>query len=82
MIDVREAVERAVEYMRSLPAQGDVREILLEEVELSDDERHWLITLSYAVGDTPFAPFVRKYKTFKVETNSGRVVAMKIREVR
>ena len=81
MIDVREAVERAVEYMRSLPAQGDVREILLEEVELSDDERHWLITLSYTAGNAPIA-FVRKYKTFKVEASSGRVIAMKIREVK
>ena len=81
MIDVRDAVERAVEYMRTLPAQGDIRDVLLEEVELSDDERHWFITLSYlTTGATLLSG--RKYKTFKVEASTGRVIAMKIREVR
>ena len=48
MIDVKEAVKVAQNYARELYKDygvGEVDPITLEEVELTDDERFWLITL-------------------------------------
>jgi hypothetical protein len=49
MIDVRSAAEQAIEYLRELPTTGTAwpQAITLEEVELTSDDRHWLITLSF-----------------------------------
>jgi len=65
----------------------------LEEVEFSEDERFWLITLSYQIKAEPapkaavpsmaafFGPTsMTKYKVFKVDAQSGKVVSMKIRK--
>jgi len=81
MLDVKQAAERAVDYMRTLPAQGDVRDVVLEEAELSEDERYWFITLSYVQGAT-FLAATRRYRTFRIEAATGRVVSMKLREVK
>ena len=43
MIEVKQAVEIAARYMAELLKGSDVT---LEEVELSDDDRFWYITLS------------------------------------
>lgn len=80
-LTVRDAVFAATEFLKSLdrevlPQNGGVR---LEEVELSEDEQYWLVTLSYQVENFP--ELVREYKSFKIHTESGKVVAMKIREV-
>jgi hypothetical protein len=85
-IDVKAAVNLAAEYFTSLFPNAD--NILLEEVELSDDRKHWFITLSYIA---PFEESLftivpvnkpRKYKQFKIETETGQVIFMKIREVK
>lgn len=58
----------------------------LEEIELSPDRKYWLVTLSFdeARQKAPELPsFLRvprqKFKVFKVERQSGRVVSMKMR---
>jgi hypothetical protein len=87
MIDVKEAARAAAEYFAGLfPDQG-YSDVLLEEVELSEDEKYWLITLSYALppaGGNAFASFVprqRRYKQFKIDSQTGKVQAMTIRNV-
>lgn len=76
MIDVKEAVKIAYEYFRSLrPESGSVQ---LEEVEPTEDEGYWLITLSHSSPDL-FDVENRQYKTLKVNATDGRVVSMKIR---
>jgi hypothetical protein len=42
-IDVKQAVQDAEKYFTQLMSVSDVR---LEEVEISDDERFWYVTLS------------------------------------
>lgn len=79
MIDVKQAVEQAVRYMADLPGMGAVYGVQLEEVELSEDEAEWIITLSYT--EAPGSPFI-KYKIFRIEANTGRVRSMKIRTVK
>ena len=84
MIDVKQAVTRASEYMKELPAAGAVHDLLLEELELTDDGRYWLITLSYFDKNpsaTPF-PVERRYKIFTIDADTGRVLAMKMRTVK
>ena len=45
MINVQEAVRLALEYCA--PLFGEVERLRLEEVELSEDEKHWLITIGF-----------------------------------
>lgn len=73
---------------------GDLR---LEEVELSEDKSFWLITLGFNIPKKPpksrledLIPmslastsvlYEREYKLFKVNSQTGEVEAMKIRQV-
>jgi hypothetical protein len=81
MIDVKQAVKIAYDYLTSL--YPEARSVELEEVELTEDERYWLITLGYTAlgGSIPsaFALREKKYKTLKTDAESGRVVSMKMR---
>jgi hypothetical protein len=92
MIDVKDAVQVAVQYCGQL--FGNIMNRLqLEEVVLSDDEKHWYITLGYDVpGDSQmdklgtalsgFAPRTaeRKYKVVDVDAETSKVRAVKIRQ--
>ena len=92
-IDVRNAVGAAQRYFGS---QQDVigyptEDWRLEEAELSEDKKHWFITLGFIrpVDKTsnPLANFMetpnyeREYKVFKIDATTGEVQSMKIREV-
>lgn len=91
-ISVQTAVERAVLYFRSLVlgfnkvAQKPITNVTLEEVERSPDQKFWLVTLGFnEPRESPQLPKflqvpVRTLKVFKVNAQSGEVVAMKIRE--
>ena len=46
MITLKEAVEHAVRFFKEVSIT-DVAGIRVEEVKLSDDEQHWLITLGF-----------------------------------
>lgn len=50
-INVKEAVRIAVEYVRELYAPEQLDDLRLEEVELSDDGKHWFITLGFAAPE-------------------------------
>lgn len=92
MIDVKKAVASAVKYIKELYPQKNLRDLRLEEVERSDDEQYWLVTLGFSVpvssdgsavaqalGGTRYE---RAYKLFKVNAQTGEVRSMKIRKVR
>jgi hypothetical protein len=81
MLDVKEAAQRASEYFANLYADRDVSNIQLEEVELSDDGKYWLITLSYPDHAAFLTSFKRKYKVFTIDAATGEVKSMKIRTV-
>jgi hypothetical protein len=86
IIDVKVAAESAMNYFRRL--FPNVRSFSLEEVELSDDEKYWSITLGYDVAaNRPLIPAellppTTKYKVFKVDAATGKVLSMKIRSLR
>jgi hypothetical protein len=97
MIDVKSAVSAAHEYLQVVQEMigGGVEDLRLEEVELSDDKTSWLVTLGYdlpvknrsqleellASPVRPKQTFKREYKLFRVNSETGEVEAMKIREV-
>ena|SRR5665213_2598289 len=85
-IDVRQAASAAAAYFKEL--YHTVISFSLEEVELSEDGSHWLITLSFDINANPglgalmaFQPPRTKFKVFKVDAKTGKVIAMKIRKL-
>jgi hypothetical protein len=85
MINVKEATEKAIEHLQAF--FPDAEQVQLEEVELSTDKAHWLITLSYeadsgSVASSMLVGKAVRYKVFKLDTKSGEVLSMKIRNIK
>jgi hypothetical protein len=92
MLTLKEAVQVTQDWVRQLYDESVLKHLRLEEVELSEDERYWNITLGWvepAVAENPFDAALssgarvlpRVYKTLVVDAQSGAVKSMKIREV-
>jgi hypothetical protein len=86
MIDVKEAVSRAVAEAKNLYAGQILSDIQLEEVEITEDEKFWLITLGFYIADPSLSPNLaaalapkREYKVFKIDRMNGNFVSMRIR---
>ena len=94
MLDAISAVESARAYIRKIQEVlgSPLENLRLEEVELSEDETHWLITLGYDNPDTPkdlsnmrliaphLAHLARDYKVLLCGADDGLVKSMKIRQ--
>ena len=83
LVDVKKAVELARSYLSEV-LQVPSAQVLLEEVELSDDQQFWLITLSYPAParspiDVALGQAGRAYKIVKIEADTGKFVSIKIR---
>ncbi len=95
MIKVAEAIDQALELFnivyKDLVASGEIVELLVEEVELADDQQFWTVTLGFcrqgevnpstlgeALGQIN-PQLVRRFKSFKVNAESGQVLSMKSR---
>jgi len=93
MVDVRSAVVAARKHFSSLEdlIGFGTEDLRLEEAELSEDKKHWFITLGFIrpVDKTsnPLADLMatrnyeREYKVFKIDATTGEVKSMKIREL-
>lgn len=82
MIDVKEAAEKATDYLMTLIPEAGKSNVQLEEVELTDDDKYWLITLSYPLTNPLLnVALKRDYKLFKVDSENGQVRSMKIRKL-
>jgi hypothetical protein len=84
-IGVKDAVQAAMAAIRELLPASELNDLRLEEVDQSEDERFWLITLGfYPPSEGPLAPLARaprKYKVFTVDADTGKVRSMKIRAI-
>ncbi len=82
VVDVKKAVELARGYLSDV-LQVPTAQLLLEEVELSEDQQFWLITLSYPEPITSPAQLIvgqnRAYKVVKLHSDTGEFVSVKIR---
>lgn len=86
LLQLKEAIEITLNYFKEIYDRElhTYRDINIEEIELSDDEDYWYITVGYTVPSTMVKLFqssegMRKYKIFKVDSNTGAVKSMKIR---
>ncbi len=92
-LDTKQAARLALKYFNDLFPDAQISDVALEEVEFSDDENHWLITLGYETQTAQakqlnkqlvhlFGPSpARKYKVFKVDAQTGKVISMRIRKL-
>ena len=90
MIDVKQAVGAAISFARQL-YPDHISDLGLEEVELTEDERYWLVTVGFDRLEQPITvpsaiqalgvgpKRIRVYKVIKVNAETGDAVAMKIR---
>lgn len=79
MIAVKKAIDLSRIYLiDSLSLTSS--EIEVEEVELSDDEEYWLITLSFVRAMVVYNDD-RIYKILKINSETGNVKSMKIRQL-
>jgi len=94
-IDVKEAVRKVTAYFLKLyPKLGTGANVMLEEVEESEDGSYWLVTMGYDVEQRVSGPaglqhmfgsgslVHRRYKIFKVDAKTGRIVSMRIRSLK
>jgi hypothetical protein len=85
-LDVKAAAATAVTYLKELYSDEELKNIRLEEVWLSDDEKYWYVTVSYDSPTSTRDPLAglrqpeREYKLFKVRVEDGRVMEMKMRQ--
>ena len=91
--DVKKAVSAARDYLQSLQDAmgGNIEDLRLEEVEISEDEKHWFVTLGFTrptekaankLGEIlALSQSSREYKILKIDSETGEVQSMKIREV-
>jgi len=88
MLSVTDAVSTATSHLtKFFPSAQKLR---LEEVELTDDDQFWLITLSFVDPNQEPTVFQalsrihgegRFYKVVKINKESGEVRSIKIREL-
>jgi hypothetical protein len=87
MITVKEAAQRAIEYVIDLLGDKNVGQPRIEEVDLTDDNEYWLVTVGFfpplEMGRVSLGQFSskREYKQVKVTTADGAIKSMKIRTV-
>jgi hypothetical protein len=82
-IDVKKAVELAKGYLSDV-LEVPVHLTLLEEIELTEDQQSWLITLSFPALSLAPNPLVaalreREYKVIKLQADTGKLISIKIR---
>lgn len=88
MLDVKNAIKAAMNFFDELFPKNDFKDILLEEVEFSEDRDSWFVTIGFsrrATEETSSyarltqSEFVRVYKVFEVSAINGSVKSMKVR---
>jgi hypothetical protein len=84
MLDVKQVVRIAFEFVNELLKEETIRGLRLEEVERLVDGRRWNITVSFIrPGTGPIAAITalqqgpRDFKTLSIDGESGEVESMK-----
>jgi hypothetical protein len=93
MIPVKEAAQSALAFARDLLGDNRVNSLLLEEIELSDDQTEWLVTVSVPTARLPATGLgmlatgsgaitePREYKVIRVDAGNGLPKSLKIRKL-
>ncbi len=85
MIDIKQAVERGREDFEKIFEGGNVREVLLEQAELSEDGKYWMVIYSFdwqpTSGTASIGPGDRRYKVLQIDAESGIMISMKTAKI-
>ena len=85
MISVKQATDNSVNFLKTI--DSSVEDVLVEEVEFDTINQEWLITLSFShltISTRNLSSVFNektKYKIFKVDSLTGEVLSMKIRQL-
>jgi hypothetical protein len=86
MIEVKQAIQIAQDYIKELYHGDEIRDLSLEEVEIAEDNKFWLVTLAFTKQMMqPLNPmeamtgpkYGRFYKELKIDAEGGQVRSMK-----
>jgi len=92
MIDVKEAVRIAFGYVADLMVDEKIGKIRLEEVERSQNDTEWIVTVSFLREPVPLNSGIaamaaaaalaadraeRAYREVRIEAATGQVISMK-----
>jgi hypothetical protein len=88
MVDVKQAVSKAMGYLKELYQIDQFKDVLLEEVDLSEDNKFWNVTIGFTRGQESTsggpmatligqsAEFKRDYKVFRIDAETGDLRSM------
>lgn len=91
MISIEDAVNSARDFAGRLYAEGELKQLRVEEFESSADDKKWIVTLGWiepavrqiggfaGLTNTTLEPLPRVYKIFTIDAETGRVLSMKMR---
>ena len=92
MVDVKQAVAKAMDYLKDMYTIEQFRDVLLEEVDLSEDKKFWNVTVGFtrrqeSTSGGPMATligqseeFKREYKVFQIDAETGDLRSMRSRK--
>jgi hypothetical protein len=92
MVDVKLAVARAMDYLKEMYQTEEFKDILLEEVDRSEDDKSWNVTIGFtrrqeSTSGGPMATligqseeFKREYKVFQIDAETGQLRSMRSRK--
>ena len=92
MIDIKQAVHAAEKFFKELYDKETLKNFLVEEVELSEDEKDWAVTVGFDFGEehvsepaqfsskssTPRAG--RVYKVVRIDKETGEPLSIKTKK--
>jgi hypothetical protein len=92
MVDVKQAVNKARGYLEDMYRIDQFKDILVEEVDLSEDNKFWDVTIGFTrlqestsggpmatlIGQS--AEFKREYKVFRIDAETGDLRSMRSRK--
>ena len=82
MVDAKQVVAKAMEYVKAVYDPSQVVDLMLEEMERSEDGKHWFVTLGFTPREAGTAGPAsgRTFKVLRIVAETGEVLSMKIRK--
>ena len=92
MIDVKRAVSKAMGYLRDMYTIEEFKDVLVEEVDVSEDNEFWNVTIGFtrrqeSTSGGPMATLIgqsaeykREYKVFQIDAETGDLHSMRSRK--
>ena len=92
MVNVKDAVAKAMDYLKDMYQLEQFKDVLLEEVDISEDNKYWNVTIGFtrrqeSTSGGPMATLIgqsteykREFKVFQIDAESGDLRSMRSRK--